>query len=59
MKNRFARLRHSDAGLAVAEYAVAAIAACAFAAVLFKILTSSGVQALLLEVLKKALKTLL
>lgn len=58
MSKRFARLRRNDAGLAVAEYAVATIAVCAFAALLFKVLTSGAVENLVFSVIKKALSAL-
>lgn len=45
----------SDAGLASAEYAVATVAACGFAGVLYKLLTSGFVQELLSGLLGKAL----
>lgn len=45
-----------DQGMSTAEYAVGTIAAAAFAAVLFKIVTSSQVKALLLQIIEKALK---
>ncbi|TMQ80669.1 DUF4244 domain-containing protein [Actinomadura soli] len=45
-----------DRGMSTAEYAVGTIAAAAFAAVLFKIVTSSHVKSLLLQIIEKALK---
>ncbi|WP_329603082.1 DUF4244 domain-containing protein [Actinomadura soli] len=42
--------------MSTAEYAVGTIAAAAFAAVLFKIVTSSHVKSLLLQIIEKALK---
>nr|WP_207934784.1 DUF4244 domain-containing protein [Actinomadura sp. KC06] len=45
-----------DRGMSTAEYAVGTIAAAAFAAVLFKIVTSSQVKSLLLQIIEKALK---
>ncbi|WP_347814009.1 DUF4244 domain-containing protein [Actinomadura sp. KC06] len=42
--------------MSTAEYAVGTIAAAAFAAVLFKIVTSSQVKSLLLQIIEKALK---
>ncbi|MEU5989943.1 DUF4244 domain-containing protein [Spirillospora sp. NPDC047418] len=45
-----------DHGMSTAEYAVGTIAAAAFAGLLFKILTSSQVKSLLLQIIEKALK---
>ena len=54
---RFARLRSEagDAGMNTAEYAVGTIAAVGFAGVLFKVVTSSKVQAELSGLIEKAL----
>ncbi|MFF7247674.1 DUF4244 domain-containing protein [Embleya sp. NPDC008237] len=48
------RLR-DDAGMTTAEYAVGTVAAVAFGAVLFKIVTSPGVAQALTGVITKAL----
>ncbi|MFI6981879.1 DUF4244 domain-containing protein [Embleya sp. NPDC050154] len=48
------RLR-DDAGMTTAEYAVGTVAAVAFGAVLFKIVTSPGVATALTGVITKAL----
>ncbi|MEV6795254.1 DUF4244 domain-containing protein [Streptomyces sp. NPDC051320] len=53
-------LRHGsgaggDAGMSTSEYAVGTIAACAFAAVLYKVVTSGPVAAALQAVVEKAL----
>jgi hypothetical protein len=45
----------ADAGMATAEYAMGAITACAFAAVLYKVVTSDMVRAALQSVIGKAL----
>jgi hypothetical protein len=52
-----ARLRAAgvDRGMTTAEYAMGTLAACAFAAVLYKVVTSGAVQALLRSVIQKAL----
>ncbi|MFI5757982.1 DUF4244 domain-containing protein [Streptomyces sp. NPDC051569] len=52
-----ARLRRSrtDAGMTTSEYAVGTIAACAFAAVLYKIVTSAPVSDALESVIGRAL----
>ncbi|MFD0564081.1 DUF4244 domain-containing protein [Kitasatospora saccharophila] len=44
-----------DAGMSTAEYAIGTVAACAFAAVLYKVVTSSTVSGALSEVLDRAL----
>ena len=48
-------LRSGDTGAVSAEYAVATVAACGFAGVLYKILTSSQVLNLLVSLFTKAL----
>lgn len=52
-----ARLRamSGDRGMSTAEYAVGTIAACGFAAVLYKVVTSGAVSAELQQVIEKAL----
>lgn len=49
------RLPRGDAGMSTAEYAVGTIAACGFAAVLYKIVTSGPVRSALTGVIEKAL----
>ncbi|MFB7636235.1 DUF4244 domain-containing protein [Streptomyces sp. NPDC056149] len=44
-----------DRGMSTAEYAVGTLAACAFAAVLYKVVTSGPVVAALRSVLQRAL----
>ncbi|WP_245642349.1 DUF4244 domain-containing protein [Nonomuraea candida] len=44
-------------GMSTAEYAVGTIAACAFAALLFKVVSSSEVQQMLTALIDRALKT--
>lgn len=44
-----------DAGMATAEYAIATLAACGFAALLVTILRSGEVQSLLLGIIRHAL----
>ncbi|NRQ40213.1 DUF4244 domain-containing protein [Nonomuraea sp. NN258] len=66
-KSRF-RLRAADKwircaaanrerGMSTAEYAVGTIAACAFAALLFKVVSSPEVQEMLTALIDRALKT--
>jgi hypothetical protein len=50
------RLRVSgDAGMSTAEYAVGTVAACGFAALLYKILTSDTVLHLVTDIISRAL----
>lgn len=54
---RFGKVRGSagDAGMATAEYAIGTVAACAFAAILYKVVTSDAVSGALTELLNRAL----
>ena len=45
----------SQAGMSTAEYAIGTVAACAFAAVLYKVITSTEVLSLLSGVVTRAL----
>ncbi|MFD7613016.1 DUF4244 domain-containing protein [Streptomyces sp. NPDC059828] len=49
------RRPHADAGMTTSEYAMGTIAACAFAAVLYKIVTSGTVSGALESVIGRAL----
>ncbi|MDF6043210.1 DUF4244 domain-containing protein [Streptomyces sp. JH14] len=49
------RRTRSDRGMTTSEYAVGTIAACAFAAVLYKVVTSAPVMTALQSLLKDAL----
>ena len=57
LKARIARLggAAADAGMTTAEYAVGTLAAVGFAGLLFKVVTSSKVQAALTGIIEKAL----
>lgn len=56
LARRMRRCRSAaDAGMSTAEYAVGTIAACGFAAVLYKIVTSGPVRTALTGVIEKAL----
>jgi hypothetical protein len=44
-----------DAGMATAEYAIATLAACGFAALLVTVLGSDQVRGMLLEIVQRAL----
>lgn len=48
----------ADAGMTTAEYAVGTVAACAFAAVLYKVVTGASVVAGLTDLVNSALATL-
>ena len=52
---RRCRAAAGEAGMSTAEYAVGTIAACGFAAVLYKIVTSGPVRTALTGVIEKAL----
>ncbi|KIF78904.1 hypothetical protein QR77_16625 [Streptomyces sp. 150FB] len=54
-KRTWTRRLREDAGMATAEYAVATVAACAFAALLYKVVTSDQVSAALESMIGKAL----
>ena len=45
----------SESGMSTAEYAIGTVAACAFAAVLYKVITSTEVLSLLSGVVTRAL----
>lgn len=51
---RPAWLHGDDTGMSTAEYAIGTVAACAFAGLLLKILTSSEVSGLLSGAIKRA-----
>lgn len=53
--DRLARSVRTDRGMTTSEYAVGTIAACAFAAVLYKVVTSGAVQSALQSLIKDAL----
>lgn len=53
-RERLTRLR-PDAGMSTAEYAVGTIAAVAFAALLYKVVTSSAVESALSALIRRAL----
>jgi hypothetical protein len=50
--------RRADAGMTTAEYAVGTVAACGFAAVLFRIVRSQAVLNVLTDVITRALHTI-
>ncbi|CAM5639866.1 membrane protein [Streptomyces spiroverticillatus] len=56
-RTRVTRMRGmaGDAGMSTSEYAVGTIAACAFAAVLYKVVTSGAVSGALQAAVERAL----
>lgn len=55
VRTRPRRLPRGDAGMTTAEYAVGTLAACAFAAVLYKVVTSGTVLHALSKIVTSAL----
>ena len=55
MRNALSVLRRSDRGMTTAEYAVGTVAACGFAGILYKIVTSPQILGLVTDVISKAL----
>jgi hypothetical protein len=53
--NRFRIRLRGESGMTTAEYAVGTVAACGFAALLYKVVTSPAVSGALTELVKKAL----
>ncbi|MGY1744174.1 DUF4244 domain-containing protein [Blastococcus sp. SYSU D00695] len=59
LARRWARLvEEPEAGMSTAEYAVGTIAACAFAAVLYKVVTGGSIVTALGDLVSSALATL-
>ena len=59
LAERRRRLRlASEAGMSTAEYAVGTVAACAFAAVLYRVVTGGSVVSALGHLVQRALETL-
>ncbi|MBW1597997.1 MULTISPECIES: DUF4244 domain-containing protein [unclassified Streptomyces] len=52
---RALRGAHRDRGMSTAEYAVGTIAACGFAAVLYKVVTSEPVSSAMQQLVERAL----
>lgn len=57
VRRRLRRVR-GDAGMSTAEYAVGTIAACAFAAVLYQVVTGDSIVSALQDLIDSALSTL-
>lgn len=59
LRTRWARLcATAEAGMSTAEYAVGTVAACAFAAVLYRVVTGGSVVTALGHLVQRALETL-
>jgi hypothetical protein len=59
LRRRWARVHATgEAGMSTAEYAVGTVAACAFAAVLYRVVTGGSVVDALSELVSSALATL-
>jgi len=59
LRRRWALLRASaESGMSTAEYAVGTVAACAFAAVLYRVVTGGSVVTALGHLVQRALETL-
>jgi hypothetical protein len=59
LARRWARLRATgEAGMSTAEYAVGTVAACAFAAVLYRVVTGGSIVTALGRLVESALATL-
>lgn len=59
LRTRWARVRATaEAGMSTAEYAVGTVAACAFAAVLYRVVTGGSVVTALGHLVQRALETL-
>ena len=55
MRASHVSLRRDDEGMSTAEYAVGTVAACGFAGILYKLLTSEQVLSLLTDIVRRAL----
>jgi Protein of unknown function (DUF4244) len=58
LARRWAELRTGEEGMSTAEYAVGTVAACAFAAVLYQVVTGGSVVTALGDLVQSALATL-
>ncbi|MGY1717946.1 DUF4244 domain-containing protein [Blastococcus sp. SYSU DS0552] len=59
LRRRWARLQtRAEAGMSTAEYAVGTVAACAFAAVLYRVVSGDSIVTGLTELVDAALATL-
>ena len=58
LARRWAEVRTGEEGMSTAEYAVGTVAACAFAAVLYQVVTGGSVVTALGDLVQSALATL-
>ena len=58
LARRLAQVRTGEEGMSTAEYAVGTVAACAFAAVLYRVVTGGSVVTALGDLVQSALATL-
>ena len=58
LARRLAQVRTGEEGMSTAEYAVGTVAACAFAAVLYRVVTGGSVVKGLTDLVESALATL-
>ena len=59
LRRRWQRVRATgEAGMSTAEYAVGTVAACAFAAILYRVVTGDSIVAALGHLVQRALETL-
>ena len=58
LARRLAQVRAGEEGMSTAEYAVGTVAACAFAAVLYQVVTGGSVVTALGDLVQSALATL-
>lgn len=57
LTHRLHRLRHDDDGMSTVEYAIGTVAAAAFAAVLYAVLSGDTVVTALTDLVQRALST--
>jgi hypothetical protein len=58
LARRWTQVRTGEEGMSTAEYAVGTVAACAFAAVLYRVVTGGSVVTALGDLVQSALATL-
>jgi Protein of unknown function (DUF4244) len=58
-KRMYSAQKSGELGIATAEYAVTTVAACGFAGVLYKLLSSESIAQLIGDLLRRALSTFL
>ena len=56
-RHRLARLREDDDGMSTAEYAIGTIAAAAFGAILYTVVTGDSIVSALTNIINRALNT--